>query len=190
MPISNYDMFDIQEWNMYRDSYYFMEGHPMVKQLKKENKKLKKEIANLKTMLMITQENMKLMLKCNEKPKNKKTKQSNKLYTDIDVNQESVDSDCASDIMQVSQNIKYEIVEDDVVNDTSDSNSNIEVEETEEVGVEEAGEEEVEVEEAGGEEEVEVEEAGEEAEVEEAGVGGCWCRCRTSPILVNFNVIS
>ena len=56
MPISNYDMFDIQEWNMYRDSYYFMEGHPMVKQLKKENKKLKKEIANLKTMLMITQE--------------------------------------------------------------------------------------------------------------------------------------
>ena len=27
-------------------------------------------------------------------------------------------------------------------------------------------------------------------EASSACVGGCWCRCRTSPILVNFNVIS
>ena len=66
---------------LYKKSYDYMMEHPIVKQLKKENKKLKKEIAHLKLMLEITHENMRLLKECKSCSQESSKKKLKPLYT-------------------------------------------------------------------------------------------------------------
>ena len=111
MPITSFEMSEIATLTMYKESYDFMMSHPIVKQFKKENKKLKKEVANLKAMLAITQENMRLMMEC------KNTKKSNKQPRPLYTTQPTTTDDAVEviditfDTIATEQpNIKYEII--------------------------------------------------------------------------------
>ena len=160
MSTMNYNIDEFPALNMYKESYDFMMNHPIVKQYKKENKKLKKEIAHLKSMLELTQEHMRMLVSC-KKSKRKLTllhKTSGSISQDV-LDEEQIqepppsfpeevrepEPEQSSEVIQtpidqIQTNIKYIIIENEV-----------EAEE-EEVEEEEAEEEEAEVEEEAAEE--------------------------------------
>lgn len=149
------------------DNFYFLQKLPIVLQLTKENKKLKRRVKELKRLVRLISNNLPLFDGSKVEPKRK----ANYDYAE-DI--EEVECDCvaAIDIIDVDENLPVEIKQEkkdnielvivEVQSPVEESQPEAEVEEAEEEEAEEEEEEEV------AEEEVEEEEAVEEEEEEKA----------------------